>query len=436
MSLRWRLTAYYTGISVGLLLLGSLVLFLLLRTTLRQTLDDSLREAVALAASQLEHDKPRTAGTAELFLTRLPGATVLLIYSSQGVLIESYGVPPVRPAPVPGFRTVGSTRIYGEILADGSVIQAMRSEVEISRSIGRAQRLLLLTLPLLLLMGLGAGYTLADRALRPVDQVTRLAAQIAASGRYGQRVPESPGKDEMARLTRTFNAMLARLERSIEREKAFAVAAAHELRTPLSLLQGRASLSLERPRSPEQYREALAEIACTAEDLAQVIEALLLLARTQSPFEPEPVELDLLALEAQESLEGLAKERQVRMVLQLEPALCQGHPLTLRTAIANLLANAIKYGPLGGRVWLRTRREGRLAMVEVADEGPGIPPEQLERLLQPFQRGASTQGVRGAGLGLTLVMAVAEQHGGRLRLERAPEGGLLARLELPQAPTG
>lgn len=131
MSLRWRLTAYYTGISVGLLLLGSLVLFLLLRTTLRQTLDGSLREAVALAASQLEHDKPRTAGTAELFLTRLPGATVLLVYSSQGVLIESYGVPPVRPAPVPGFRTVGSTRIYGEILADGSVIQAMRSEVEI-----------------------------------------------------------------------------------------------------------------------------------------------------------------------------------------------------------------------------------------------------------------------------------------------------------------
>ncbi|PZA06675.1 MULTISPECIES: ATP-binding protein [unclassified Meiothermus] len=431
MSLRWRLTLYYTGISAGLLLLGSLVLFLVLRTTLRQTLDDSLREAVALAASELDHDKPRAAGTIELFLTRLPGATVLLVYSAQGALIESYGVPPVRPAPAPGFSTVGNTRIYGEILADGSLVQAMRSELETSRSIGRAQRLLLLTLPLLLLLGLGAGYVLADRALRPVDQVTRLAAQIAASGRYGRRVPESPGKDEMARLTRTFNAMLARLERTIEREKAFALAAAHELRTPLSLLKGRASLSLERPRSPEQYREALAEIARTAEDLAQVIEALLLLAHTQSPVERQQVELDLLALEALESLEGLAKERQVRVVLQLEPTPYRGHSLTLRTAIANLLSNAIKYGPVGGRVWLRTRREGRLAVVEVADEGPGIPPEQLERLLQPFQRGAGTQGVRGAGLGLSLVMAIAEQHGGRLRLERAPEGGLLARLELP-----
>ncbi|WP_297860634.1 HAMP domain-containing sensor histidine kinase [Meiothermus sp.] len=337
----------------------------------------------------------------------------------------------MRTTPLPGFSSVDGTRIYGEILADGSVVQVMRSESETRRSIRRVQELLLLSLPLLLLLGLGAGYLLADRALRPVDQVTRLAAQIAASGRYRQRVPESPGTDEMARLTHTFNAMLSRLEQAIEREKAFALAAAHELRTPLSLLQGRASLSLEKPRSPEQYRQALVEIAHTAEDLAQVIEALLLLAHTQSPFDPKPVELDLLALEAQESLEGLAKERQVRLVLQLERAPCRGDPLTLRTAITNLLSNAIKYGPLGGRVWLRTRCEGRLAVVEVADEGSGIPPEQLERLLQPFQRGIGTQGVRGAGLGLTLVMAIAEQHGGGLRLQNVPEGGLLARLELP-----
>lgn len=430
MSLRLRLTLYYGLVLVAFLLLSGAVFYGVFRSALHQTLDDSLRETATITAAEFRIGSP--AESTSGLQRRFPGATALTLYDAQGKPLWRLGEPWVEVELSAGYVSVEGTRVYNHPLPDGGVVQVMRSQQEALNTLSRTQKTLLLGLPVLFLLALGVGYALADRSLRPVDQVTRLAGAIAASGRYGQRVPESPGRDEMARLTRTFNAMLARLERSIEREKAFALAAAHELRTPLSLLQGRASLSLERPRSPEQYREALAEIARTAEDLAQVIEALLLLARTHAPFEPEPVELDLLALEAQESLEGLAKERQARVVLELEPTPYRGHPLTLRTAIANLLSNALKYGPVGGRVWLRTRREGACAVVEVADEGPGIPPEQLERLLQPFQRGAGTQGVRGAGLGLTLVMAIAEQHGGRLRLERAPEGGLLARLELPE----
>jgi signal transduction histidine kinase len=431
LSLRLRLTLYYGLVLVAFLLLSGVVVYGVFHAALHQTLDESLQETAILTAAEIRLGTASDGGSSRL-QNRLPGVTALTVYDAQGRPLWQLGEPWVEVELKTGFLSVQGTRVYNHPLPDGGVVQVMRSQQEAVNTLSRTQKTLLLGLPVLFVVALGVGYLLADRSLRPVDQVTRLAGAIAASGRYGQRVPESPGQDEMARLTRTFNAMLGRLERTIEREKAFALAAAHELRTPLSLLQGRASLSLERPRTPEQYREALAEIARTAEDLAQVIEALLLLARTHAPFEPEPVELDLLALEVQEQLEGLAKERQVRLVLELEPTPYRGHPFTLRTAIANLLSNAIKYGPVGGRVWLRTRREGARAVVEVADEGPGIPPEQLERLLQPFQRGAGTQGVRGAGLGLTLVMAIAEQHGGRLRLEQAPEGGLRARLELPE----
>ncbi|MCX7739561.1 MAG: ATP-binding protein [Meiothermus sp.] len=430
MSLRLRLTAYYGLVTLALLLLSGAVLYRVFHSALHQTLDESLRETATLAAAELQIGAPLP-GDSNQLQSRFPGATVLIVYDRQGHALLRLGEPWVQVELTTGFVTVEGTRVYNYPLPDGGTVQVMRSQQETLQTLSNTQRYLLLALPGLFVLALGVGYVLADRSLRPVDQVTRLAGEIAASGRYGERVPESPGTDEMARLTQTFNAMLSRLERTIEREKAFALAAAHELRTPLSVLQARASLSLEKPRTAEQYREALGQIARTAEDLAQVIEALLLLARTHQPVERERADLDLLALEAQESLEVLAREKQARVVLELEPTPYRGQPLTLRTAIANLLSNALKYGPQGGRVWLRTRQEGNLAVVEVADEGPGIPPEQLERLLQPFQRGTGTQGVRGAGLGLTLVSAIAEQHGGRLVLQQAPEGGLLARLELP-----
>lgn len=432
MNLRLRLTLYYGLLLVTFLLLSGLLLYRVFYTAIHQTLDQSLQETAAITAAELPFQTAPLEDSSAL-QSRFPGATVLTVYDASGNPLFRLGRPWVQVELKGGFMTVQETRIYNHPLSNGGIVQVMRSQKEALQTLSRAQQTLLWGLPILLVAALGVGYMLADRSLRPVDRVTRLAAQIAASGRYSERVPESPGKDEMARLTQTFNAMLSRLERTIEREKAFALVAAHELRTPLSLLQGRASLSLEKPRTPEQYREALAQIGRTAEDLAQVIEALLLLARTHQPVQRQKVDLDLLALEAQESLEALAKEKQARVLLELEPSPYQGQPLTLRTAIANLLSNALKYGPLGGRVWLRTRQEGHLAVVEVADEGPGIPLEQLERLRQPFQRGIGTQGVRGAGLGLTLVAAIAEQHGGRLVLQKASEGGLLARLELPSA---
>lgn len=276
MSLRLRLTLYYGLVLVAFLLLSGVVVYGVFHAALHQTLDESLQETAILTAAEIRLGTASDGGSSRL-QNRLPGVTALTVYDAQGRPLWQLGEPWVEVELKTGFLSVQGTRVYNHPLPDGGVVQVMRSQQEAVNTLSRTQKTLLLGLPVLFVVALGVGYLLADRSLRPVDQVTRLAGAIAASGRYGQRVPESPGQDEMARLTRTFNAMLGRLERTIEREKAFALAAAHELRTPLSLLQGRASLSLERPRTPEQYREALAEIARTAEDLAQVIEALLLL---------------------------------------------------------------------------------------------------------------------------------------------------------------
>ncbi|MBF6596531.1 MAG: HAMP domain-containing histidine kinase [Thermaceae bacterium] len=431
MSLRWKLTLYYSAVSALILLMGGMGFYLVLRQNLRAALDDSLREAATLAASQLGGDeqKPQfSAAETDTLLQRLPGATVLLVFNAKGQLVDQIGTSRTRAPLVEGFTTFGDTRVFTLKLPNGDQIQAQRPQLETLEALSRVQRLLLYGLPVLLLLGVGAGYFLADHALRPVDAVARLAQAIASSGRYRERVPEASGKDEMARLTQTVNAMLLRLEQTIEREKAFALAAAHELRTPLTLLQGRASLTLEKDRSPEQYRQALQKINRDSHELTALVESLLALARTNQSPRQDVVNLGDVALEGVELLSSDASARGVGVELHTQTALTLGDAPALRLVAVNLLQNALKYG--SKQVWVRTGARNNLAFLEVCDNGPGIPAEEIQRLLQPFQRGSALQG-NGAGLGLALASAVAKQHGGRLELMPAEAGGLKATLYLP-----
>lgn len=437
MSLRWRLTLYYSAVSAVILLIGGLAFFFALRQSLRQFLDDSLREATTFAASQLGGDerKPRfTEAENDLFQTRLPGSIVLRLFEPSGQETDRFGISRVKAPLIEGFASVKNERVYTLRLSNGAWVQAMRPELETLETLSRAQRLLFVGLPLLLLLGLGAGYLLADRALKPVDLVAGLASKIANSGRYQERVPVAPGHDEMARLIQTVNAMLSRLESTIEREKAFALAAAHELRTPLSLLQGRASLSLEKERSSEQYREALKQVDATSRELVELVEKLLALARTNQPPTRVPINLADIALEVVEAQSDFARSRNMRLHVELISAPTIGDPTMLRLGISNLVQNAIKFGRVGGNVWVSNGNSAGKAWIAVADDGPGIPETELQRLLQPFERGQGLQAVGGTGLGLALATAIAEQHDGRVELSRSEQGGLSAVLWLPTKP--
>lgn len=434
LSLRWRLTLYSTLVSSMIVVLSALMIFVSLRSALLGGLDTSLREAAVIAASGLAGDEgtPLMAQSeSDRVQSRLPGSTVVQLFNPAGRLTDGLGVPRQRAPLVPGLVTVQGERILTVRLPGGGWIQASRSERETLNTLVRAGRLLALVLPTLLLFGLVAGYLLADRALRPVDAVVRLAGSIAVSGRYTRRVPEEPGDDEMARLTSTVNAMLERLAATIERERAFALAAAHELRTPLSVLQATTELSLERLRQPAQYVSTLETVRDSGAQMLRSIESLLALARTQGAPDWQAVDLAEVITEAAASELAFAADRGSR--LQLDPVCVavQGDGVALRLAVTNLIHNALLHGRAAGQVWIRTRLVDATAVIEVADDGPGLPQSELARVQQPFQRGLGRQAVRGAGLGLALVAAIAEQHGGVLSLTRRPAGGLQVRLDLP-----
>jgi signal transduction histidine kinase len=429
LTLRWRLTLFYALLSSAILLVTSSVFFFSLRTSLHEMLDNSLHDAASLAASQLTGDEgqPKFSETdAESLQREVQGETTLVVFNAKQNQTDRLGRARVTAPLVVGFTSTKGFRAYTVQTEKGDWVQALRSEAETLETLSRAQRLLLFTVPLMLLAGLGAGYLIADRALRPVDQVSRLASGIALSGRYKDRVPESAGGDEMARLTQTVNAMLEKLEATIERERAFALAAAHELRTPLALLRGQTSLSLRRERTSDEYRQVIESVDQTSLEMTGLVESLLALARTNQALQKQAVNLEDLALEVVESLSDTARARSIKLMLETQSAATHGDPAALRLLVTNLVGNAIKYGREGGHVWLRTSSQVDQVMLEVCDDGPGIEASDLERLTQPFQRGLGLQGVTGTGLGLALALAVAEQHGGTLELSRAAEGGLKA----------
>jgi signal transduction histidine kinase len=432
LSLRWRMTLYYAGVSVLILLVGGIVFLLALRSSLDRALDHGLRDAATLAATQLGGDEPAPGSLSrEPDVRGLPDATTITVLDENGRVTERFGALQAEVPLAPGAQSKGGVRTFTLRLANGEWVRAARSEAETLEVFSQTLRLLALGLPILLLAGLGAGFLIADRALRPMDRVTTLAARIAEGGRYQERVPPVPGDDELARLTRTVNAMLATLEATIQRERAFALAAAHELRSPLTVLRGRAGLTLEDDLRPEQYRKAVAQMLEVSVELSGLVESLLTLAQSDAPASWQEVNLADAARDAAKAECANALARGVELRLELQSAPGRGDPASLRTIAANLISNAVRYGRSGGTVWVRTRLDDAHAVLEVADDGEGIPSAELERLQQPFQRGQAAQSLRGSGVGLALVKAIAEQHGGQLGLGRAEAGGLCARVTLP-----
>ena len=433
MTLRWRLALLACLVSGLMIAVTFAALFFAVRGTLVGVLNDSLRAGVDFrlneetrrASGEGRFGQPEDRPNVSRHPTP-PGLATVATVDEAGAVIAGE-----RPAAAPlreGFARVDGYRVLSARAPSGHWVQAYRSEAELLSSLAGVTKVLLFVAPAALLLGLLGGYLLADRALRPVDAVTKLAGRIAASGRYAERVPLALGRDEMARLTATINAMLDRLSGLIEHERTFALAAAHELRTPLAVIRARASLTLERERSPTQYREALAEVQGVSADLSALTDRLLALARSGAPAKLRDTDLADVALEAAEAQSGFAELRGVHLELDLASAPAQGDPAALLLAASNLLQNALRYG--AGRVRVSAGTGAGRSALAVEDDGPGIPEPEVDRLLLPFQRGAGLQGSEGAGLGLALVGAVAEQHGGQLLLGRSALGGLRAELRL------
>ena len=431
LNLRWRLTAYYGLVLAVLALVAGAAFYSSLKRGLTQTMDEELSRTAGQVMARWDANLRQHQGqdllNASWEKQRPYRISISILNPDRQQVAHWGGGTSVSLPSVPGVQSVERQRVFNSRTQDGFVVQVVTSESDLFEALGHTQKLLLLGLPFLVLVGLGSGYLLIDQALGPVDAVSRVAEDIAASGQYTRRVPEpSGGDDEAVRAARAVNAMLVRLERQFDVERAFALAAAHELRTPLSVLLARTQLALEDDQPNSDLRTALKRNEHSAQELVTLVEGLLALARSNGPLGQDRSDLSDLALAAVEQVQD--QNSRIHFHLDLNGAALTGDSAALRLAVNNLLDNAVKYGR--GQVWVETGHTQNHVFLTVTDDGPGIPEAELPRVMRPFQRHRADE-FSGAGLGLALVQAVVQQHDGQLHFGPAARGGWCARLEFP-----
>lgn len=306
-------------------------------------------------------------------------------------------------------------------------------------TVARAQRRFAWTLAAVGLGVLGAGlggvWILTSRALRPVEEIREAASRIAG-GNLSERIVTTEPHSEIGRLAAVLNATFDRLEAAFLRQRQFTADAAHELRTPISVLLVEIQSALSRERSAADYREALSGNLATARQMRQLTESLLQLARLDSGVPiapPSPCDLARIADDAARSIRPLAESRQLELVLELDSTPVSGHAEQLLQVVTNLLANAIQYNRPGGSIRLRCRPHKHHALLEVIDTGIGIDPADLPHVFDRFFRSdrARNRAAGHTGLGLAICHAIVSAHQGRIGVTSTPGTGSHFTVTLP-----
>ena len=275
-------------------------------------------------------------------------------------------------------------------------------------------------LGVLFVSSLGVGWVIAGRVLAPIGRITSVAREIQATD-LSRRI-ELPGpEDELKQLADTFDAMLARLDAAFAAQRQFVADASHELRNPLAIIRTNVDVALADPdASPDDLRQAIAVVKRAGDRMTLLVDDLLALARRQQPTpEHEPVDLGAAVAEASEDFVVPAEARGIVLDRAIaEGVVVSGDREALKRVVANLLHNAVRLAPPGSRIRLATGSERDRAWIAVADEGPGISPEDQAHVFDRFWRAdkARSRADGGTGLGLAIVRQIVESHGGEVRL--------------------
>jgi signal transduction histidine kinase len=319
-----------------------------------------------------------------------------------------------------GGQTVG-------VLQVGETLDALDATLRQVRDI-----LLLGSLAVLVLAASG-GLLVGARALAPVRRVSATARRIAATGDYAQRVPSPRTTDEIGELVATFNALIERVEHSLDEQRQFLADTSHELRSPLTVI--RANLGfLWRETDQETRADCLREAEAEATRMSRLVSDLLLLGQAEAAdfLQRAPFALEQLVVEVGEQASAQA-DRRVVTVNAAERLEVLGDRDRLKQLLWNLLDNALRYTPEGGVIALTARRSGAWVELLVADEGPGIAPEHLPHIFDRFYRvdRARSRATGGSGLGLAIVKHIAQAHGGSVEVESTLGSGSTFRVRLP-----
>jgi signal transduction histidine kinase len=283
------------------------------------------------------------------------------------------------------------------------------------------------------MVSVAAGWLLAGRALRPLRAITATARRVSGEN-LGERIGLKGPADELKQLADTFDGMLGRLDGAFASQRHFVANASHELRTPLAIMRTEVDVSLADPdASVEELRRMGDAVRETVDRCERLIEGLLMLARSEAATgREEPADLAALAADCVTDLRAQAREADVEVIDDLEPAWTRGEPALLERMIANLIDNGIRHNRPGGFLRVSTRTVAGRVQLTVANGGPRIDPADAKTLTEPFRR--LDRGAGGFGLGLSIVRSVVVAHGGTIEIGAPEAGGLEVRIELPALP--
>lgn len=328
----------------------------------------------------------------------------------------------------------------GFLLDDGRfvTVDALQNSLRVD-ALGTLLRKGLVALLLLGAVGVSVAYVLAGQVLRPLQAITATARRLSAE-RLDERIDLPGPGDELKELADVFDAMLDRLEASFDGQRRFVADASHELRTPLAVMRTEVEVALADPdASVADLRAAAIVVRDATERADRLVDSLLLLARSdrataESLPNPEAVPLAEAARIALAAVSAEIAGRHLQIGTSYAPAVVRGDRPLLERLAGNLVENAVRHNVDGGWVRVDTGVVDGRARLQVANSGPVVPADEVDDLWEPFRRhGTARTARRGAGLGLSIVRAVAAAHGGTATASARPDGGLVVTVELPAA---
>jgi heavy metal sensor kinase len=476
-SVRVRLTFWYTGLlALFLGVLSVVTYFIFWQSTLQRT-DSNLAELSEAFLTTVQAELPDNTGpdgvkfsVQEAIVEHRFRDHVFAVYDPNGEFLTSSQDSPLKSPDDTSPAGLLSSASFRRLLDDSARSERWFGKVKGGRNgyrgfvrrfplKGRTYTLVILqslhpqeemleevrhtfawVIPIAILLASVGGYFLARKSLAPVVAMSDQAGRIGAENLH-ERLPVQNARDELGRLAASFNQLLERVDQSFERQRRFMSDASHELRTPAAILRGESEVALSRAERPAgEYRESLSVLHAEAQRLTQIVEDLFTLTRAdagQYPLSPREFYLDELVADCAHATRSLALAKHITLTCEVpEELLIRADEALLRRMIVNLLDNAIKYTPEGGRVQVFCERAGAEYTVSVADSGPGIPPESQPRVFERFFRvdKARTRSERdggGAGLGLAIARWIADAHHGRLILARSDASGSVFTAYLP-----
>jgi heavy metal sensor kinase len=298
---------------------------------------------------------------------------------------------------------------------------------------------LLMGMPVMAFVAIAGGSFLVRWALQPVEHIRATAEKITFSN-VSQRLPVTATGDALENLSITLNQMLERLEHAYQQASRFSADASHELRTPLTIIRSELESigsTIRASQPPIPFQDRIGSVLEETERLSRIVEGLFALARLdagEAKMEHKVFDLAKLVHSTVEQMQLLADEKRLSVSIDApQPVFIMGDAVRLKQVVVNLLDNAIKYTMAGGTIELAVRAENSKAVLSIRDNGIGIPAEDMPHVFERFYRADKSRAQAGAGLGLSIVYAICQAHGGSVRVDSVVDTVTMVTVELPRA---